>query len=154
TQVRIVNTKGHGAAVVDGGMVAKYLLYILGVNVLASHDDQILLSADNVKLSSQGESKVTRAVPIVLKRFGSQIRTVVVTLEQTITANQDFADTAWGQVLSGWRSDAYLGARKTLARRHIADCAWPLPLNRPCNLLFGQDFSIEPDARRIALIVH
>ena len=62
-------------------MTANNLFDVLRIDILSRDDDQILLSADDIKLPVVNEAQVARPVPAVLNLFYCEFRTIEVAAE-------------------------------------------------------------------------
>src|SRR5262249_16467464 len=87
------------SAIVNLGMPPNDLLDVLGMDVLARHNNQIFLAADDVNLLRPDEAQIARQVPSVLDSCGSKIGAIVIAIEKRIAMNEYLANRSIRQYL-------------------------------------------------------
>src|SRR5208337_3082161 len=91
TQIRIVHTHRDHAAVVNRGVAADDLFDILRIDIFSADDEQVFLAADDEQFTVQDKSQIAGVVAAIDNGLCSEIRTVVIALEQAVAADQDLA---------------------------------------------------------------
>src|ERR1035438_7097223 len=119
---------------------------VLRIDVFAADDEQVLLSANNIKFPVKVETKVARAVPAIHDRLGGEVGPIVVALEHTIGFYENLADPALRKNLAGIRNDTHFVVRQQTARRYKRHCPRSSLRNWRDKVFGTKTRSIRPNA--------
>src|SRR5271165_1947621 len=115
SKIGIEHAQSNRATVVNCGMAADNLFDVLGIDVLATDDEQVFLAADDIKLVIEIEAEISGVIPAVANRLLGKIGAVVVPLKQRVALDSDLAYAAVLQHFARIGNDLHAIAGQQLA---------------------------------------